>query len=109
MQLGEWEKGLEVYEGIRSSKLRPTVSTYNALMTALCKLKIVALLPNFNAYFISLNFFVCVFVFCFVSFCFILFAEVSFTYIAETLLSYARVSSILVIDQLALPTSGLVS
>lgn len=37
-QLGDWEKALKLYEGIRSSGVRPTVSTFNALMTALCKL-----------------------------------------------------------------------
>ncbi len=37
LQLGEWEKALEVYKGICSAGLQPTVSTFNALMTALCR------------------------------------------------------------------------
>jgi pentatricopeptide repeat protein len=37
MQLGDWEKALKLYKKIRSSRVRPTVSTFNALMTALCK------------------------------------------------------------------------
>ncbi|KAE9448215.1 hypothetical protein C3L33_19882, partial [Rhododendron williamsianum] len=35
-QAKNWQKALELYEDIKSIKLRPTVSTMNALITALC-------------------------------------------------------------------------
>lgn len=36
-QAKNWQKGLELYEDIKSMKLKPTVATMNALITALCK------------------------------------------------------------------------
>jgi pentatricopeptide repeat protein len=33
----DWKKALELYEKIKSIKLRPTISTMNALITALCE------------------------------------------------------------------------
>ena len=38
MQLGNWQRALDVYKDIHFTGLRPTLSTYNALMTALCTL-----------------------------------------------------------------------
>ncbi|PKI79271.1 hypothetical protein CRG98_000343 [Punica granatum] len=32
-----WEKALEVYEDMKSIKMKPTISTMNALITALCE------------------------------------------------------------------------
>lgn len=37
VQANNWEKALELYEDIKSMRLNPTVSTMNALLTALCK------------------------------------------------------------------------
>ncbi|KAL0334654.1 UNVERIFIED_CONTAM: Pentatricopeptide repeat-containing protein MRL1, chloroplastic [Sesamum radiatum] len=34
----DWQKAVELYEGIKSLNLKPTVSMMNALITALCKL-----------------------------------------------------------------------
>lgn len=36
-QAKNWQKALELYEDIKSANLSPTVSTLNALITALCK------------------------------------------------------------------------
>ncbi|RVW36669.1 Pentatricopeptide repeat-containing protein MRL1, chloroplastic [Vitis vinifera] len=36
-QAKNWQKALELYVDIKSMKLNPTVSTMNALITALCK------------------------------------------------------------------------
>ena len=35
-QAKNWQKALELYEDIKSITLKPTVSTMNALITALC-------------------------------------------------------------------------
>ena len=35
-QAKNWQKALELYEDLKSTKLRPTVSTVNALINALC-------------------------------------------------------------------------
>lgn len=36
-QAKNWQKALELYEDLKSTKMELTVSTVNALITALCK------------------------------------------------------------------------
>lgn len=46
LQAKNWQKALELYEDLKSAKIEQTVSTVNALITALCKCPNVTALTN---------------------------------------------------------------
>ena len=52
-QAKDWQKALELYEHLKSIKSKQTVSTVNALITALCKSQVQLLLFFFYSFLVK--------------------------------------------------------